>query len=198
MTSDIRTFHFNGKDYEFTHPVKVGDSVMPLLAVIETIQTRTSDDQNKILNNIDAYLQIVVNKYKPRLPVNKLEVRDLYLIYKHFNTYSKIAIAYSRYVDQLMPDIYKVLNSNPNIDFYDFVRKINTIINTKLCTDDVVRCTGIGTYYVDDSWKNVTNEYIDGLLTWLRENTNIEYLATAPITTTIPVSAPNAPYPESS
>lgn len=168
-TTQIKTVHAFGKDYDFIDPINFDGHILPLRAILDILQPYIDDESTFNLESMSANQASVIRNrlnQTSRLTIqsirellrfyrNYIDSRDKQDFIKDFNRYYWIARVKTE-------NVIEVLTEHPDDDLYTFIRDVNINVNEKC--DTVVRQRDDGTYYIDDSWEDLSDDFIDDII----------------------------------
>lgn len=161
----ITSVHMFDHTYEFVDPIVISGNIFPRQAVLDLLHTRFPDFVGSDSELINQYGYIVNTEYGTPCVLQDYEIKDLISIYDSYvrspdrQRWIKIQTENNKHIyygaDHIACEIFI---ANPLISVYDFIREVNLKVNDK--TDDLILQRRDGSYYVWDSWKNISDDAI--------------------------------------
>lgn len=169
MSAPLKSVRVFGCTYAFIDPVVIDKHIFPLLAVLEKLHPyfrRFETDNDVSLAN--RYKHQLFQLYKPTRRIYIIEVIDLLKFHhKYIHSTDKSKCLEFRTYDFNFTHckrniIIDVLTEDPNLDIYTFIREVNLRLNNN--ADDRILQREDGTYYIDSSWEDVSDEFINEII----------------------------------
>lgn len=158
------------RSYDFINPIEIDNHVFPFLAVIDMLRPYLvkRDKYHTDQRLMDKYIANIRGLYGPTERIDVSLIVDLLVIHKsyidapdreHYLSVLKHKTSLNR---ETYSFVHETLDDEPDINMYDFIRAVNLRVN-EICDDRIIQRED-GTYYIDNSWEDISDFEIDNII----------------------------------